>query len=130
MWKSWSYKSETWFCSQWPRCLEALDWVHKSDDPVEAVNRLNSTVTDIDAIEHFVSLTSGMPYDAVFNSRKKCGLDAWRHGGDFTADMSSSNIRLLRGILNPPRPTITTMRSAIDKLEADIGEYESRGQAT
>ena len=25
-----------------------------------------------------VSLTADMPYTVVFNSRKKCGLDAWR----------------------------------------------------
>ena len=34
-WKPYSYKFETWFCSQWLRGQEALDWVRgKSDDPV------------------------------------------------------------------------------------------------
>ena len=86
VWKSWRYKLqlETWFCSQWPRGPEVLDWARgKSDDPAEAADLLTSAVTDIDAMDAhlhvaFVSLTSGMPYGAVFNSRKKCGLDAWR----------------------------------------------------
>lgn len=135
VWKSWSYKFETWFCSQWPSGQEALDWARgKSDDPVEADDLLNSAITDIDAIDShlhvaLVSLTSGMPYDVVFNSRKKCGLDAWRRlCSTYEPQNNRTNIRLLRRILNPPRATIPTMRSAIDKLEADIVEYESRGQ--
>ena len=34
-WKSWSYKFETWFCSQWPAGQQALDWARlKGDEPV------------------------------------------------------------------------------------------------
>ena len=48
--KSWSYKFETWFCSQWPSGQEALDLVRGiSDDPVKAVDLLNSTITDLEA---------------------------------------------------------------------------------
>ena len=54
VWKSWSYKVETRFCSQSPRGQEALDWAH---------------IDAIDARLHVapVSLTMGMPYNAVFN---------------------------------------------------------------
>ena len=70
-----------------------------------------------------------MPYDVVFNSRKKCGLDAWRRlCSTYEPQNNRTNIRLLRRILKWPRATIPTMRSAIDKLEADIVKYEGRGQ--
>ena len=136
VWKSWSCKFDTWFCSQWPRGQEALDWARcKGDDAVEGVDLLNSSIQDIDAINAhlhvaLVSLTSGMPYDVVFKSQKKCGLDAWRRlCSTYEPQNNRTNCRLLRRILNPPRATIPTMRSAIDKLGADIVEYESRGQS-
>ena len=83
-WKPWSYKFETWFCSQWPTGQQALDYARgKGDDPVSAVDLLNSALQDVDAIDAhlhvaLVSLTQGMAYDVVYNSRKKCVLDAWR----------------------------------------------------
>ena len=72
-----------------------------------------------------------MPYEVVFNSRKTCGLNAW---GRFLQHISSTENPeehqfFLRRILNPPTPTIPTMRSAIDELEADIVEHWSRGQS-
>ena len=75
-WKPWSYKFETWFCSQWPTGQQALDYARgKGDDPVTAVDLLNSTLQDVDAIDAhlhvaLVSLTRGMAYDAVYNSGK------------------------------------------------------------
>jgi hypothetical protein len=34
-WKPWSYKFETWFCSQWPTGQQAWDYARrKGDDPV------------------------------------------------------------------------------------------------
>ena len=104
-WKSWSYKFETWFCSQWPAGQQALDWARlKGDDPVTAHDLLNSQLEDIDPIDAhlhvaLIPLTPGMAYDVVYNSRKKCGLD-----------------------------TMSTLRSSLDKLEPDIIEYEGRGQ--
>ena len=68
-WKPWSYKFETWFCSQWPTDQQALDYTRgKGDDPVSAVDLLNSTLQDVDAIDAhlhvaLVSLTQGMAYD-------------------------------------------------------------------
>ena len=74
----------------------------------------------------FLSLTR-MPYDVVLNSKKKCGLDAWRRlCSTYDPQNNRTNVRLLRRILNPPSPA---MRSAIDKLEADTVEYESRGRS-
>ena len=67
-WKSWSYKFETWFCSQWPAAQQALDCARlKGDDPVTAHDLLNSQLEDIDPIDAhlhvaLVSLTQGMPY--------------------------------------------------------------------
>ena len=61
-----------------------LDYARrKCDDPVTDVDLLNHTLRDIDAIDAhlhvaLVSLTQEMAYDVVYNSRKKCGLDAWR----------------------------------------------------
>ena len=61
-----------------------LDYARrKGDDPVTDVDLLNHTLQDIDAIDAhlhvaLVSLTQGVAYDVVYNSRKKCGLDAWR----------------------------------------------------
>ena len=137
VWNSWSYKFETWFCSQWPRGQEALGWArgksmiqlccwsneqhcHRHRDNRCALAR------------HISFLTSGMPYDVVFNSKKQRGLDAWRRlCRTYEPQNKRTNIRLLRRILNPPRATVPNpnMRCAIDKLEADIVEYESRGQS-
>ena len=84
MWKSWSYKFESWFGSQWKAGHAALDWARgKGDETVTARLLLDSTLEDVDGIDAhlhvaLISLTQGMPYDIVFNSRKKCGLDAWR----------------------------------------------------
>ena len=126
-WKSWSYKFETWFCSQWPAGQQALDWARlKGDEPVTADDLLNSQLEDIDPIDShlhvaLVSLTQGMAYDVVYNSRKMCGLDAWRRlCFTYEPHNNRTNIRLLRRILNPPRSTMSTLRSSLDKLESDI----------
>ena len=72
----------------------------------------------------------GMAYDVVYNSRKKCGLDAWRRlCVTYEPQNNRTNIRLLRRILSPSRSTMSTMRSSLDRFESDIVEYESRGQA-
>ena len=62
---------------------------------------LNSQLEDIDAIDShlhvaLVSLIQGMAYDVVYNSRKKCGLDAWHrlcftykpHNNDYLEESS------------------------------------------
>ena len=135
IWKTWSYKFETWFSSQWGTGQAALDYARKKgDDPITAHDLLNSSIADIDAIDShlhvaLVSLTHGMAYDIVFNSRKKCGLDAWRRlCGTYEPQNNRTNIRLLRRFLNPPRATMSTLRSGIDRFEADVAEYEARGQ--
>ena len=135
IWKTWSYKFETWFSSQWGTGQVALDYARKKgDDPITAHDLLNSSIADIDAIDShlhvaLVSLTHGMAYDIVFNLRKKCGLDAWRRlCGTYEPQNNRTNIRLLRRFLNPPRATMSTLRSGIDRFEADVAEYEARGQ--
>ena len=135
VWKTWSYKFETWFSSQWGTGQTALDYARKKgDDPVTPHDLLNSSIADIDAIDShlhvaLVSLTHGTAYDIVFNSRKKCGLDAWRRlCGTYEPQNNRTNIRLLRRFLNPPRATMSTLRSGIDRFEADVAEYEARGQ--
>ena len=135
IWKTWSYKFETWFSSQWGTGQTALDYARKKgDDPVTPHAFLNSSIADIDAIDShlhvaLVSLTHGTAYDIVFNSRKKCGLDAWRRlCGTYEPQNNRTNIRLLRRFLNPPRATMSTLRSGIDRFEADVAEYEARGQ--
>ena len=134
-WKSWSYKFETWFCSQWPAGQQALDWARlKGDDPVTARDLPNSQLEDIGPIDAhlhvaLVSLTQGMACDVVYNSRKKCRLDAWRRlCFTYEPHNNRTNIRLLRRILSPPRSTMSTLRSSLDKLESDIIEYEGREQ--
>ena len=116
---------EKWFCSQWPAAQQALDWARlKGDEPVSADDLLNSHLHVA-----LVSLTQGMAYDMVYNSRKKCGLDAWRRFClTYEPHNNRTYIRLLRRILNPPRSTMSTLRSSLDKLESDIIEYEGRGQ--
>ena len=127
-WKSWGYKLETWFCSQWLAGQQALDWPRlKGDDPVSQWE----DIVPIDAHLHvaLVSLTQGMAYDVIDNSRKQGGLDAWRRlCFTYEPHNNRTNIRLLRRIRNPPRSTMSTLRSSLDKLESDIIEYEGRGQ--
>ena len=129
-WKPWSYKFETWFCSQSPTGQQALAYARrKGDGPVTDVDLLNHTLQDIDAIDAhlhvaLVSLTQGMAYDVVCNSRKKCGLDV-----TYELQNNCTTIRLLRRTLSPSRSTESTMRSSLDRFESDIVEYESRGQA-
>ena len=134
-WKSWSYKFETWFCSQWLHGQRALDWARlKGERPITADDMLTDEISDIDSIDAhlhvaLVSLTNGMAYDVVFNSRKKCGLDAWRRlCNTYEPQNNRTNIRLLRRLLNPARATLSTMRSSLDRFEADLIEYEDRGQ--
>ena len=135
VWKTWSYKFETWFSSQWGTGQTALDYARKKgDDPITPHDLLNSSIADIDAIDShlhvaLVSLTHGTAYDIVFNSRKKWGLDAWRRlCGTYEPQNNRTNIRLLRRFLNPPRATMSTLRGGIDRFEADVAEYEARGQ--
>ena len=119
-----------------PTGQQALNYARrKGDDPVTDVDLLNHTLQDVDAIDAhlhvaLVSLTQGMAYDVVYNSRKKCGLDAWRRlCVTYEPQNNRTNIRLLRRILSPSRSTMSTMRSSLDRFESDIVEYESRGQA-
>ena len=134
-WKSWCYKFETWFCSQGVHGQKALDWARlKGERPITADDMLTDEISDIDSIDAhlhvaLVSLTNGMAYDVGFNSRKKCGLDAWRRLCDtYEPQNNRTNIRLLRRLLNPARATLSTMRSSLDRFEADLIEYEDRGQ--
>ena len=72
IWKSWSYKFETWFTSQWPTGQQALDYAKgKADDPVTADNLLDSTIADIDSIDaHLhVSVWLQKPYCFVSVSK-------------------------------------------------------------
>ena len=51
-WKTWSYKFETWFSSQWGTGQTALDYARKKgDDPITPHDLLNSSIADIDAID-------------------------------------------------------------------------------
>ena len=105
-------------------------WIMKGDEPVSADDLPNSQLEDIDAVDShlhvaLVSLIQGMAYDVVYNSRKKRGLDACRRlCFTYEPHNNRTNIRLLRRILNPPRSTMSTLRSSLDKLESDIIEYE------
>ena len=135
LWKSWSYKFETWFCSQWVHGQKALDWARlKGERPITADDMLTNKIADINSIDAhlhvaLVSLTNGMAYDVVFNSRKRCGLDARRRFcNTYEPQNNRTNIRLLRRLLNPARATLSTMRSSLDRFEADLIEYEERGQ--
>ena len=123
-WKSWSYEFETWLCSQWVHGQKALDWARlKGERPVTADDMLTDEMSDIDSIDAYlhvalVSLTNGMAFDVVFNSRKKCGLDAWcRWCNTSEPQNNRTNIRLLRTLLNPARTTLSTMRSSLDRLK-------------
>ena len=84
-WKPWSYKFETWFCSQWPTGQQALDYARrKGDDPVTDVDLLNHTLQDIDAIDAhlhvaLVSLTRGWHMMSSTIPVKSAGL---MPGGD------------------------------------------------
>ena len=87
VWKTWSYKFESWFSSQFPaKGQECLDWArNKGDETIqeptltEYVNKVPEAM-GVDRQLHvaLISLTSEMPYTVVFNARKRCGLDAWR----------------------------------------------------
>ena len=84
-WKSWSYKFERWFGSQYPDVgQEALDWTKVFGDSTiqdSDVQTKANTLTELRKMDGhlhvaLVSLTADMPYTVVFNSRKKCGLGA------------------------------------------------------
>ena len=136
-WKTWSYKFESWFSSQFPaKGQECLDWArNKGDDTIQesAITLYANTcpeVVDVDRQLHvaLISLTSEMPYSVVFNSRKRCGLDAWRRLCHvYEPNNARSNMRLLRRILVQPRFTLEQLRASIDKWEADLVEYVQRG---
>ena len=136
-WKTWSYKFESWFSSQFPaKGQECLDWArNKGDDTIleSAITLYANTcpeVVDVDRQLHvaLISLTSEMPYSVVFNSRKRCGLDAWRRLCHvYEPNNARSNMRLLRRILVQPRSTLEQLRASIDKWEADLVEYVQRG---
>ena len=137
VWKTWSYKFESWFSSQFPaKGQECLDWArNKGDETIleSAITTYANTcpeVVDVDRQLHvaLISLTAEMPYTVVFNARKRCGLDAWRrlcHA--YEPHNARSNMRLLRRILVQPRATLEQLRAAIDKWEADLAEYVQRG---
>ena len=137
VWKTWSYKFESWFSSQFPaKGQECLDWArNKGDETIqestltEYVNKVPEAV-DVDRQLHvaLISLTSEMPYTVVFNARKRCGLDAWRRLCHvYEPHNARSNMRLLRRILVQPRSTLEQLRASIDKWEADLAEYVQRG---
>ena len=137
VWKTWSYKFESWFSSQFPaRGQECLDWArNKGDETIleSAITTYANTcpeVVDVDRQLHvaLISLTAEMPYTVVFNARKRCGLDAWRRLCHvYEPHNARSNMRLLRRILVQPRATLEQLRAAIDKWEADLAEYVQRG---
>ena len=129
VWKTWSYKFESWFSSQFPaKGQECLDWArNKGDETIleSAITTYASTcpeVVDVGRQLHvaLISLTAEMPYTVVFNARKRCGLDAWRRLCHvYEPHNARSNMRLLRRILVQPRATLEQLRAAIDKWEAD-----------
>ena len=130
-WKSWAYKFESWFVSQYPDAgQQALDWAKEKGDTTvfdSDVQQKANTLTDLRKMDGhlhvaLVSLTSGMPYDVVFNARKKCGLDAWRRLNHVYEPWNPrSNMRLLRRILVQPRATLDGLRAAIDRWEGRPG---------
>eukprot|EP00435_Cladocopium_sp_Y103_P030290 s1121_g7.t1 len=141
VWKTWSYKMETWFCSQYPEIgQKVLDWAKLRGDAAIMESDIQTfaqseklkleDVQGLDAHLHvaLVSLTSDMAYGTVYNSRKKSGLDAWRRLSHVYEPLNPrSNMRLLRRILVQPRSTLENLRSAIDRWEASILEYTQRG---
>ena len=136
-WKSWCYKFESWFVSQYPGIgQDALDWAKGCGDQTiqdSDIQLKANAVPELRALDGhlhvaLVSLTSEMPYTVVFNARKKCGLDAWRKLCHlYEPHNPRSNMRLLRKILVQPRCTLDDLRAAIDRWEADVAEYVSRG---
>ena len=137
VWKTWSYKFESWFSSQFPaKGQECLDWARNKGDEtilesaITTYARTCPEVVDVDRQLHvaLISLTAEMPYTVVFNARKRCGLDAWRRLCHvYEPHNARSNMRLLRRILVQPRATLEQLRAAIDKWEADLAEYVQRG---
>ena len=135
-WKSWAYKFESWFVSQYPDAgQQALDWAKEKGDTTifdSDVQQKANTLTDLRKMDGhlhvaLVSLTSGMPYDVVFSARKKCGLDAWRRLNHVYEPWNPrSNMRLLRRILVQPRATLDGLRAAIDRWEADLVQRGNR----
>ena len=128
VWKTWSYKFESWFSSQFPaRGQECLDWArNKGDETIleSAITTYANTcpeVVDVDRQLHvaLISLTAEMPYTVVFNARRLCHV--------YEPHNARSNMRLLRRILVQPRATLEQLRAAIDKWEADLAEYVRRG---
>ena len=139
-WKSWCYKFESWFVSQYPGIgQDALDWAKGCGDQTiqdSDIQLKANAVPELRALDGhlhvaLVSLTSEMPYTVVFNARKKCGLDAWRKLCHlYEPHNPRSNMRLLRKILVQPRCTLDDLRAAIDRWEADVAEYVSRETRT
>ena len=135
-WKSWSYKFESWFASQYLGSgQDILGWAKAFGDTtiqesdIQTKVNSNPKLATIDGHLHrsLVSLTSNMPYMIVFNSRKKCGLDSWRRLSHmYQPHNPRSNLRLLRHILVQPRATLDSLRAAIHKWEADLVEYVQR----
>ena len=104
VWKLWSFKFETWF---------------KADHPATADNVLDSASADIDSMDAHLHL-------ALAYNR---GSDAWRRlCYTYEPRNNRTSVRLLRHILSPPRATVTTLRSGVDRFESNLAEYESKGQ--
>lgn len=56
-------------------------------------------------------------------------MDAWRRlCQTYEPTSYRANIWLLRRILSPPRGTVETFRSQLDRLESDTNEYVAQGR--
>ena len=85
IWKTWSYKFESWFSSQFPaRGQECLDWARNKGDatilesviPTYASTCPEAADGDRQLYVALISLAAEMPYIVVINIRKRSGLDA------------------------------------------------------
>lgn len=136
-WTMWAYTFTTWFCSQFARGAEVLEWAGASDDMKLTEERIaerarqtqNPDMRRINAQLHvaLVSLCRDEALTVVKNSEKSQGCDAWRRlHRAYEPNNPQANLRLLRKIIQPAQSSLEHLRQAVETWEASYRTYRER----
>ena len=110
-WSTWSYTFATWFCSQFSKGEDALEWAKSQTQALTSAEVEAKSLEDgwkdlgrIDAQLHvaLVSLCRDEALTVVKNSGRHAGLNAWRRlNAEYEPNNPQANLRLLKRILQP-----------------------------
>ena len=135
-WTMWAYTFTTWFCSQFPRGAEVLDWAAACDETSLTERRIanqaeatqNPDMQRINAQLHvaLVSLCRDEALTVVKNSEKSQGCDAWRRlNRAYEPNNPQANLRLLRQIIQPSQTNLENLRQAVEAWEVAYRTYHT-----